>query len=73
MKESSLGITINEGRIRYHADNVLIHVPLDDTGRAMVGEAVEKARELRQSTHRPPVTDNERLCARCSLSPVCLP
>ncbi|MGB6302097.1 MAG: type I-MYXAN CRISPR-associated endonuclease Cas1, partial [Rivularia sp. (in: cyanobacteria)] len=42
-------------------------------GRAMVGEAVEKARELRQSTHRPPVTDNERLCARCSLSPVCLP
>jgi|GEM_PF-4280231 len=27
-------------------------------------------RTLRQSTHRPPVTDNERLCARCSLAPV---
>lgn len=71
--ESALGITIKEGRIRYHADNVLIHVPLDDSGRAAVREAIQQARTLRQSTHRPPVTDNERLCTRCSLSPVCLP
>jgi CRISP-associated protein Cas1 len=71
--ESALGIPIKEGRIRYHADNVLVRVPLDDIGRATVREAVEKARKLRQSTHRPPVTENERLCARCSLSPVCLP
>jgi CRISP-associated protein Cas1 len=71
--ESALGISIKEGRIRYHADNVLIRIPLDDAGRAAVREAIEKARKLRQSTHRPPVTDNERLCARCSLSPVCLP
>jgi hypothetical protein len=28
---------------------------------------------LQDSTHRPPVTDNERLCTRCSLAPVCLP
>lgn len=71
--ESSLGIPINEGRIRYHADNVLVHVPLDDNGRLMVREAVTKAFELKQSTYRPPVTDNERLCSRCSLAPVCLP
>jgi CRISP-associated protein Cas1 len=71
--ESALGIPIKEGRIRYHADNVLVHIPLDDAGRAEVREAITKARNLRQSTHRPPVTDNERLCARCSLSPVCLP
>lgn len=71
--ESALGISIAEGRIRYHADNVLIHVPLDDAGRATVTEAIEKARKLRESTQRPPVTENERLCARCSLSPVCLP
>ena len=31
------------------------------------------ARRLRESVDRPPVTDNERLCARCSLAPVCLP
>lgn len=67
--ESALGISIKEGRIRYHADNVLVHIPVDDTGRAEVREAIEKARKLKQSTHRPPVTDNERLCARCSLSP----
>ncbi len=71
--ESALGIPIKEGRIRYHADNVLIHVPLDDEGRAAVREAVCQALRLRASSHRPPVTDNERLCARCSLAPVCLP
>ncbi|MBW4635475.1 MAG: type I-MYXAN CRISPR-associated endonuclease Cas1 [Iphinoe sp. HA4291-MV1] len=71
--ESALGITVKEGRIRYHADNVLVHVPLDNSGRAAVQEAIQQARVLRQSTHRPPVTDNERLCARCSLAPVCLP
>lgn len=71
--ESAWGITVKEGRIRYHADNVLVHVPLDDAGRAAVREAIQQARTLRQSTHRPPVIDNERLCARCSLAPVCLP
>lgn len=71
--ESTLGVPIKEGRIRYHADNVMVHVPLDDKGRADVRKAVQQARSLRQSTHRPPVTDNERLCTRCSLAPVCLP
>ncbi|MHC5748217.1 MAG: type I-MYXAN CRISPR-associated endonuclease Cas1 [Nostoc sp.] len=71
--ESAFGITVKEGRIRYHADNVLVHIPVDDAGRASVREAIQQARTLRQSTHRPPVIDNERLCARCSLAPVCLP
>jgi len=71
--EPALGIPIQEGRIRYHAGNVLVHIPLDDSGRAAVREAVQTARLLRASTHRPPVTDNERLCVRCSLAPVCLP
>ncbi|MBW4672159.1 MAG: type I-MYXAN CRISPR-associated endonuclease Cas1 [Cyanomargarita calcarea GSE-NOS-MK-12-04C] len=71
--ESALGISIKEGRIRYHADNVLIHIALDDAGRELVRDAIQKARILRQSMHRPPVTENERLCARCSLAPVCLP
>jgi len=71
--ESALGIPIQEGRIRYHADNVLVRVPLDDEGRAAVRDAIQQARALRASTHRPPVIDNERICARCSLAPVCLP
>jgi len=71
--ESALGIPIPEGRIRYHADNVLIHIVLDDAGRGAVREAIQEARSLRTSAYRPPVTDNERLCARCSLAPVCLP
>lgn len=71
--EAALGITVPEGRIRYHADNVLVHVPLDVAGRAQVRAAIEQAKLLRLSTHRPPVAENERLCARCSLAPVCLP
>ncbi|NEP02827.1 MAG: type I-MYXAN CRISPR-associated endonuclease Cas1 [Symploca sp. SIO2E9] len=71
--EAALGIPIREGRIRYHADNVIVHVPLDDKGRTLVRDAIQQARHLRNSTHRPPVCDNERLCTRCSLAPVCLP
>jgi CRISPR-associated protein Cas1 len=71
--ETVLGIPVPEGRIRYHADNVLVHVPLDAAGRQAVHDAIQRARHLRQATQRPPVTDNERLCTRCSLAPVCLP
>ena len=71
--ERAQGIPVQEGRIRYHADNVLVHVPLDDAGRAEVRDAIAQVRQLRQSAYRPPITTNERLCARCSLSPVCLP
>ncbi|WP_416667838.1 type I-MYXAN CRISPR-associated endonuclease Cas1 [Egbenema bharatensis] len=71
--EAVLGITVPEGRIRYHADNVLVHVPLDESGRQDVQAAIQQARQLRLSTERPPVTTNERLCVRCSLAPVCLP
>jgi CRISPR-associated protein Cas1 len=71
--EMALGITVSEGRIRYHTDNVLVHVPLDDVGRQDVQDAIAQARQLKQSTERPPITSNERLCVRCSLAPVCLP
>ncbi|HAN45892.1 MAG TPA: type I-MYXAN CRISPR-associated endonuclease Cas4/Cas1 [Cyanobacteria bacterium UBA8156] len=71
--EHSLGVTIPEGRIRYHADNVLIKVPVTDSGRQEVSQVIAQARELRASPRRPPVTTNERLCTRCSLAPVCLP
>jgi CRISP-associated protein Cas1 len=71
--ESALGIKITEGRIRYHADNVLVHIPFDDEGKKAVRNAIATARQIRSSVQRPPVTDNERLCASCSLSPVCLP
>jgi CRISPR-associated protein Cas1 len=62
-----------EGRVRYHADNVTVRVPVDETARAELGEAVARARELQASLERPPVATNERLCAKCSLAPVCLP
>jgi CRISPR-associated protein Cas1 len=71
--EAELSIVVLEGRVRYHAENVLVHVPLDDQGRQDVRGCIEKARQLRMSPDRPPVASNERLCARCSLAPVCLP
>ena len=71
--ESALGIKVTEGRIRYHADNILVHVPFDNEEKKTVKDAIATARQIRTSTQRPSVTENERLCTRCSLSPVCLP
>lgn len=71
--EEHAGAGVAEGRVRYHADGVTVRVPLDAEARASVSRAVERARELRASTERPPVTPNENLCIRCSLAPVCLP
>ena len=67
------GKPVPEGRIRYHATNKTVRVPVDDTARERLRAAVARARELSRSLQRPPVTDNENLCAKCSLAPVCLP
>lgn len=71
--EEHLGVSIDEARIRYHADNTTVRVAVDESAREKVHWAVQRVRELRTSVERPPVTDNERLCLRCSLAPVCLP
>ena len=64
---------VPEGRIRYHANNKTVRVTVDDAALERLRRAVARARELSLSLERPPVTDNENLCAKCSLSPVCLP
>ena len=67
------GEIIPEARVRYHADNVTVRVPIDDEARADLNAAIDRARELQSSIERPPVATNERLCTKCSLAPVCLP
>ncbi len=71
--EDTFGQVVPEGRIRYHAANVTVRVSIDETARAELQQAIATARRLRESTDRPPIASNERLCARCSLAPVCLP
>jgi CRISPR-associated protein Cas1 len=71
--EEHTGKRIEEARIRYHADNATVRVPVDEAAREDVRKAATRARELARSVERPPVTDNEKLCLRCSLAPVCLP
>ena len=71
--EEGLGEPVPQARIRYHADNVTAFVAIDDAARQDLAAAVARARQLRHSTGRPPVADNEHLCRRCSLAPVCLP
>lgn len=73
LASEELGEPIQQGRVRYHADNVTAFVEIDDAARQELREAVERARQLRLTTSRPPVTDNDRLCVKCSLAPVCLP
>lgn len=71
--EEELGQPVQQARIRYHADNVTALIDIDDAARASLDHAISRARKLRSSTSRPPVTENERLCPSCSLNVVCLP
>jgi len=71
--EENLGETILEGRVRYHADNATVRVPIDEKARADFERQLERAKELQTSIERPPVASNERLCVKCSLAPICLP
>jgi CRISPR-associated protein Cas1 len=71
--EEHTGSPINDARVRYHADNVTVRVMVDERARVELRRAVERARELEGQVERPPVAANERLCAKCSLAPVCLP
>ncbi|MGV3523190.1 MAG: type I-MYXAN CRISPR-associated endonuclease Cas1 [Candidatus Sericytochromatia bacterium] len=71
--EEHTGESIQEGRIHYHRDRVTVRVRIDDELRAQVFATILDARSLRATTERPPVTENDRLCLRCSLAPVCLP
>lgn len=71
--EEAIGQPVLEGRIRYHADQVTVRVPITDSIRAQVREAIARAKTLRTRTTRPPVTVEASKCAHCSLAPVCLP
>lgn len=71
--EAAHNCIVNEGRVRYHSDNVTVTVPVTEEGRSSVREAIERANELRKSLSRPAITENERLCVKCSLAPICLP
>ncbi|MDQ2976946.1 MAG: type I-MYXAN CRISPR-associated endonuclease Cas1 [Acidobacteriota bacterium] len=71
--EEHSGRKVTEGRVRYHASNVMVRVPIDDEALEELTKAIGRARELQDTVERPPVTENERLCVKCSLAPVCLP
>src|SRR5204863_1460539 len=71
--EESLGEPVPQARVRYHADNVTAFVTIDDAARRDLQETIDRARELRRTTERPPVHPNENVCKRCSLAVVCLP
>ena len=49
------GQELTEGRIRYHADNVMVRVPIDDAALNDLKEAIRRARVLQGSIERPPV------------------
>jgi CRISPR-associated protein Cas1 len=71
--EEAFGEPVPQARVRYHADGVTAFVEIDEAARRDLTAAIQRARELRRTTDRPPVTENENLCPRCSLAPVCLP
>lgn len=62
-----------EGRVRYHASNKTVRVAVDEAALALLRRAIARARELSATVERPAVAENENLCAKCALAPVCLP
>jgi CRISPR-associated protein Cas1 len=50
-----------------------VRVPIDEAALKELRLAVERARALAGHIDRPPVAENENLCTKCSLAPVCLP
>ncbi len=71
--EQHTGQLISEARVYYATDHRTAIVPVNESLRAKVKDAVKRASSLRKSLQRPAVATNERLCAKCSLAPVCLP
>lgn len=71
--EEHLGKPVKEGRVRYHANNKTVRIPITDETSAKLQAAIARARKLAATVQRPPVAENEKLCAKCSLAPVCLP
>ena len=71
--EEHIGEPVREARVHYHRDNVTVLIPVGPAEHRMVYLAIKEARQLAQSTVRPPVTTQDGRCLRCSLAPVCLP
>ena len=68
------GESVDEARIRYHADRKPIKIPVcSEEAEREVQSAAARAKELRDTLERPPVTVSEGQCRTCSLAPVCLP
>jgi len=72
-EELSLQEPIQEARVRYHRDNVTVRVSTDKQARDQVLQAIQRSRVLRDSLERPPITEHDAKCLKCSLAPVCLP
>jgi CRISPR-associated protein Cas1 len=68
-----LGEPVIEGRVRYHADEVTVRVPVGPAEHEVVRAAVVRARALAVASERPPVTEHEGRCIRCAAAPTCLP
>jgi len=64
---------VPEGRIRYHSSNKTVRVLIDESALDDLRRALARASDLSAAIDRPPVAENEHLCVRCSLAPVCLP
>ncbi|GIW83916.1 MAG: CRISPR-associated exonuclease Cas4/endonuclease Cas1 fusion [Gemmataceae bacterium] len=73
MLEEALEQAVPEARIHYHTANLTVRVPVDADARRDLQAALEEARRLRQSLQRPPLTDNPKLCQKCSHASFCLP
>lgn len=67
------GKPVTTARIRYHANNKTVEITVDESALAELKAAITQAQALAARIERPPVAENEIICRKCSLAPVCLP
>jgi len=64
---------VSEARINYCDNAVTVKVPITETQKQKVINAVSACKELFKKSNRPDICINQRQCARCSLASICLP
>ena len=67
------GITAVRGAIYYAADKRRVPVEFSEELFSKVRKAIEEARAVAASGHRPPPLKNDARCLYCSAYPICLP
>jgi CRISPR-associated exonuclease Cas4 len=71
--EEAFNVEIGRAWIFYSGSHRRREIPLNERLRATTAEVIQRCRSMISSAVLPPAVVSHRVCAKCSLRPVCLP